>query len=104
VELRGIYTALKDGDATWKEVMDAKWQEQLGAVDANATAAATGTRTATLKDKIAAKAKSAKPADPPPAAPAAEPQDACGVCGKSGLTLDADGLCADCAMPEGGNT
>jgi hypothetical protein len=59
-DLRGIYTALRDGDTTWREVMDAKWQDQVGAMDANATAATTGSRTASLKEKI--KAKAAKPA------------------------------------------
>ncbi len=64
-ELRGIYTALKDGDATWKEVMDAKWQDQIAAMDQNATAAAT--RTAALKEKLAAKVKEkAAPAPTPP--------------------------------------
>jgi hypothetical protein len=28
-ELRGIYTAIKDGDTTWAEVMDARWAETL---------------------------------------------------------------------------
>jgi hypothetical protein len=28
-ELRGIYTAIKDGDTTWAEVMDARWSETL---------------------------------------------------------------------------
>lgn len=54
-ELRGIYTALKDGDTTWREVMDAKWQETTAAMAANAEAAATGTRTSTLKEKLRAK-------------------------------------------------
>lgn len=61
-ELRGIYTALKDGDATWREVMDAKWQEQTAAMDANAAAAAT--RTAPLKEKL--RARAAKAAEPAP--------------------------------------
>jgi DNA-binding transcriptional MerR regulator len=64
-ELRGIYTALRDGDTTWKEVMDAKWQEQVGAMDANAAAATPpATRTASLKEKIRAKtAAKATPAE-----------------------------------------
>ena len=62
-ELRGIYTALRDGDTTWREVMDAKWQETTAAMAANAEAAATGTRTANLKEKIRAKAAAAKPGD-----------------------------------------
>lgn len=57
-ELRGIYTALKDGDTTWREVMDAKWQEQAAALGENAAAAAT--RTAPLKEKLRAKAAAAK--------------------------------------------
>jgi hypothetical protein len=61
-ELRGIYTALKDGDATWREVMDARWQEQVGAMGDNASAATTGSRTDKLKEKLAAKAS--KPAEP----------------------------------------
>lgn len=61
-ELRGIYTALKDGDATWREVMDAKWQETTAAMAANAEASATGTRTDKLKAKIAAKAGKQAPA------------------------------------------
>lgn len=100
-DLRGIFTALKDGDTTWREVMDAKWQDQISAMDANA-AAATGSRTTTLKEKIAAKA--AKPSTAPAAQPpAAEPPLSCGVCGKE-KELDADGLCADCAMPDGSST
>ena len=96
-ELRGIFTALKDGDTTWREVMDAKWQEQVGAMDANA-AAATGSRSSTLKEKIAAKTKAgAAPAAQPDAS---DPPLSCGVCGKE-KPLDADGLCADCAMPDG---
>jgi DNA-binding transcriptional MerR regulator len=62
-ELRGIYTAIKDGDTTWREVMDAKWQETIGAMDANAAAHATGTRTAGLKEKL--RAKAAQPAVAP---------------------------------------
>lgn len=67
-ELRGIYTALKDGDATWREVMDAKWQEQTAAMGENAAAAAT--RTAPLKEKLRARAAGAKAS-----APGAQPAD-----------------------------
>lgn len=98
-QLLGIFTALKDGDATWREVMDAKWQDQVGAMDANATAATT--KTTTLKEKL--RAKTTKPAEAPaagPAAPAGEVPLSCGVCGEA-KQLDADGLCADCAMPDG---
>jgi hypothetical protein len=63
--LLGIYTALKDGDSTWKEVMDAKWQSQIGAMDANATVAAT--RTAKIKEKL-----QGKPSDDPAPRPEAE--------------------------------
>jgi hypothetical protein len=68
-ELRGIYTALKDGDTTWREVMDAKWQEQVGAMDANATAAATATRSASLKEKLRAKTGTAVPESGPEPTP-----------------------------------
>lgn len=57
-ELRGIYTAIRDGDTTWREVMDAKWQETTAALSDNAAAAAT--RTAPLKEKLRAKAEAAK--------------------------------------------
>lgn len=60
--LRGIYVALKDGDTTWKEVMDLKWQETVTGLDGNATAAATGTKTSSLKAKLAAKVGAAHPA------------------------------------------
>lgn len=65
-ELRGIYTAVKDGDATWREVMDAKWQDQVGALGENAAAATTGTATSRLKEKLAKKSAAAAP---PPAEP-----------------------------------
>jgi hypothetical protein len=44
-ELRGIYTAIKDGDTTWIEVMDARWAETLerGAKDADKAAKAAAT-------------------------------------------------------------
>jgi hypothetical protein len=73
-ELRGIYTALKDGDASWREVMDARWQDQVGAMGDNAAAAATGTRTETLKEKLAKKTgKVAAPAQPEPQPESVEP-------------------------------
>ncbi len=64
-ELRGIYTAIRDGDTTWREVMDARWQETTAAMSENAAAAAT--RTAPLKDRLKAKAAKAagKTAMPP---------------------------------------
>jgi hypothetical protein len=41
-DLRGIYTAIKDGDTTWAEVMDARWAETLdrGAKNADKSASA----------------------------------------------------------------
>lgn len=70
-DLRGIFTALKDGDTTWREVMDAKWQEQVGAMDANAGAAATGTRASKLKEQVRAKAAAGMPTS----APTEQPSD-----------------------------
>lgn len=75
-ELRGVYVALKDGDTTWREVMDAKWQAQVGAMDANATAAATGSRTDKLKERVRARTEQAPPT-PPQAA--GEPGDEWGL-------------------------
>jgi hypothetical protein len=64
-ELRGIYTALKDGDTTWREVMDARWASTLDTMATNATKAAdAATRTTAIKEKL--KAKSAAPAAEPP--------------------------------------
>ncbi len=76
-ELRGIYTALKDGDAKWSEVMDAKWQDTLGAMEQNATAAVTGQKTASLKEKLKAKAAGAttQPTQPAAEAKAEAPAD-----------------------------
>jgi hypothetical protein len=53
-ELRALYAAIRDGEATWRDVMEAK-----GGADAKAADA----KTTTLKD-IAAKASKKKPADP----------------------------------------
>jgi hypothetical protein len=47
-ELRGIYTALRDGDTTWREVMDAR-------ESATEAPAAPGAKAATLKEKLRAK-------------------------------------------------
>lgn len=69
-ELRGIYTAIKDGDTTWREVLDARWAQTIDQMGARATGTAPATRTAAVKEKLAAKA--AKPA----AAPTVKPQEA----------------------------
>jgi len=66
-ELRGIYTAIRDGETTWREVLDAKWQETVGGMDANAAAAATGTRTQSVKEKLAQKTGKPAGAKPTPA-------------------------------------
>jgi hypothetical protein len=52
-ELRGIFTAVKDGDTTWQEVMDAKIEERTPPAETGAAQAAT--RTASLKEKLKAK-------------------------------------------------
>ena len=65
-QLGGIYVAIKDGETTWKEVMDAKWAATLDALGANAAAAAKS-RTEEIKEKL-----SGKPASTPPPEPGSE--------------------------------
>lgn len=66
VELRGLYSALRDGEATWKQVMDAKADREAGQGDRPhappAPAAATPNQAA-----AATPPRKAKPSDPAPA-------------------------------------
>lgn len=64
-QLGGIYVAIKDGETTWKEVMDAKWAATIDTLGTNAAAAQS--RTEEIKAKLAGN----KPAPTPP--PATEP-------------------------------
>jgi hypothetical protein len=68
-ELRGIYTAIKDGEASWRDVMDAKAPD-----DAPARAAAVGAAPVPTKGAAAVKAAMHKSA-PAPAQPDAPSDD-----------------------------
>lgn len=94
--LLGLYNAIKAGETTWTEVMDARWNETLerGAV---AAAVASGSAPAAPKPGAAGLADRVKQAATQ-AAPKKEAPMVCGVCGQD-RKLNADGLCADCAMP-----
>lgn len=68
-ELRGIYTAIRDGDATWREVLDAKWEKNMEGMAARAAVATQGkpATPAPTKGAAAVKAAIAKPAAASPA-------------------------------------
>lgn len=52
-ELRGIYTAIRDGDTTWREVMDARQP-------ATPAPTATGSKTESIKDRVRRMAKASE--------------------------------------------
>jgi hypothetical protein len=59
-ELRGIYTAIKEGTATWREVLAAKTGGEEGEAEKKGESAAN----AALKAKLSAKVANGKPATP----------------------------------------
>jgi hypothetical protein len=64
-ELRGIGTAIKDGETTWREVLDARWERTVDGMAPDAAA----TRTAGVKEKLkAARERANAPRQPAPAA------------------------------------
>lgn len=71
VELRGLYSAIRDGEATWKQVMDAKAEREAGQGDRPPVPPAPAAGAA-LRSEPTAPPRKAKPAEPPPAL---EPQD-----------------------------
>jgi hypothetical protein len=126
--LGGIYNAIRDGETTWAEVMDAKWNETLerGAASAAAAAAAGAAKAPapSVKDKVVQAAQAvarrhpeAHPveyptpkAEPQPEAPPAKQATGrevaplvCGKCGKAAPDLNSYGLCLDCESPEPGS-
>lgn len=73
VDLRGIYGAIKEGEATWKGVMDNKAErdankDQAKDKDPEPTEKKAKPESATAKATAAAKAQGEKPADPKPEA------------------------------------
>lgn len=69
-ELRGLYAAIRDGEASWREVMDTRAAEK-----ADATGSLDKVRQATAAKKTAAK-PAAAPEPAPAPVPAADPSDA----------------------------
>jgi hypothetical protein len=74
-ELFGIYTALKDGDTTWREVMDEREAKAEKPADPAAAPTAEPPKKGAAAVKAAIKPTAPAPAAPPPPAAAAAPAE-----------------------------